>query len=518
MFKEKSFPILLFCFVTLFASAVLQYINPLFRFFDGGLITAVLLSIFLNKDFYTKLLGGISLLLIAVSAFYPHTGMPVEQIIMQHMFSAIIVIMTSVLILYLKRLYRSLEVEKKHVSALFEYATEGIILTNMQGEVVLANPEALNMFGYNRQEMLGKTIEILIPTRFNHNHEKYRHGYYEHPGNRRMGVGRDLYAIRKNGNEFPVEVSLSYYKQNDQSYVIAFIVDITQRKESEMTLREQKDQLERITSDIKLLNSELENKVEERTLILKEALAELEKSQQELSEALNKEKELNEIKSRFVSMASHEFRTPLSIVLSSASLLSRYKLTDEQEKRDKHIQRIKNSVNHLNDLLQDFLSFGKLQEGNFFTEVYNFELKSALQEAVDEIKALLKPGQKISLQFEGESNFVSDKRLLKNILMNLVGNAIKFSPENSAIILKAVCTNEEVNIDVIDQGIGIAQEDKEYLFSTFYRGKNAVNIQGTGLGLHIVSRYINLLHGKISYTSELNIGTTFHVWLPKLEK
>ncbi len=518
MFKEKSFPILLFCFITIIASAVLQYINPLFRFFDGGLIAAILLSVFLKDDFNTKLLGTISVLLVLVSAFYPHGSMTTDEITMQHLFSAVIVVMTTVLILYLKRLYRSLEAEKKHVSALFEFATEGIILTNEKGEIIMANPEALELFEYSWQDMMGKSIEMLIPSRYHHKHTNYRESYYNQPGNRRMGHGRDLYAIKKSGAEFPVEVSLSYYKQNNQAFVIAFIVDITQRKQAELTLREQKEQLEKNSADIKLLNTELENKVEERTLILKEALAELEKSQQELSDALSKEKELNEIKSRFVSMASHEFRTPLSIVLSSASLLSRYKTTEEQEKRNKHIQRIKNSVNHLNDLLHDFLSFGKLQEGDFFAEVFNFELKSALVETIDEIKALLKSGQKIELKFEGDTMFVSDKRLLKNILMNLLGNAIKFSPENSPIILKAVNRNNELLIDVIDKGIGIAPEDKDYLFSTFYRGKNAMNIQGTGLGLHIVHRYINLLHGKISYVSNLNDGTTFHIWLPRMEK
>jgi PAS domain S-box-containing protein len=518
MFKEKNFPIILFCFITVISSAVLQYINPLFRFFDGGLITAILLTIFLKDDFYTKLLGIVSLILVGVSAFYPHGSMPVEQIAMQHLFSGIIVVMTMVLTLYLKRLYRSVDAEKKQVSALFEYATEGIILTNDRGEIVLANPEALSLFAYDKNEMIGRNIDILIPSKFRPHHAGYRKGYYQNPGNRKMGHGRDLYAVRKNGSEFPVEVSLSHYKQNDQQFVIAFIVDITQRKEAELILREQKEQLERITDDIKLLNTQLENKVEERTLILKEALGELEKSQSELSEALSKERELNEIKSRFVSMASHEFRTPLAIVLSSASLLSRYQLTEEQEKRDKHIYRIKNSVNHLNDLLQDFLSFGKLQEGNFFTDVYNFDIPTLLQETVDEIKALLKPGQTIELHFEGEQTFVSDKRVLKNVLMNLLGNAIKFSPENKPIILKAMSAENELLISVTDKGIGIAEEDQQYLFSTFYRGKNAVNIQGTGLGLHIVARYINLLQGKITYESKLNEGTTFYIRLPKMEK
>ena len=147
-------------------------------------------------------------------------------------------------------------------------------------------------------------------------------------------VGDEIYTPKKkNGEKFPVEVSLSYYYQGEECFVIAFIVDITHRKEIEESMRLQQRELERVTNEIRSLNADLEMKVEERTLILKEALQKLEESQRELSEALDKERELNEIKGRFVSMASHEFRTPLSTVLSSASLLAKYTKTEDQEKK-----------------------------------------------------------------------------------------------------------------------------------------------------------------------------------------
>ena len=135
------------------------------------------------------------------------------------------------------------------------------------------------------------------------------------------------------------------------------------------------NELEKVTFEIRKLNTELEKKVDERTHILKEALEKLEESQTELHEALDKEKQLNEIKSRFVSMASHEFRTPLSAVLSSAALLSKYVKEEEQEKRNKHIDRIKDSVKHLNDILEDFLSLGKLDEGRISTDPSEFNLR-----------------------------------------------------------------------------------------------------------------------------------------------
>jgi signal transduction histidine kinase len=278
----------------------------------------------------------------------------------------------------------------------------------------------------------------------------------------------------------------------------------------------QKEQLEKITSDMRLLNADLESKVEERTMILKEALQQLEQSQEELSAALNKEKELNEIKSRFVSMASHEFRTPLSTVLSSAALIARYTKEEEQVNRDKHIKRIKESVKHLNDLLEDFLSLGKLEEGKVKTKIGGFAVKEFAEDITEEMKPVLKKEQSINLSIRGKEYFTTDKRLVKNILLNLLGNAIKFSKENSVITLNLHIEDDLLTILVADSGIGISEEDQQHLFSSFFRGGNAGNIQGTGLGLHIVKRYTELLNGTITLQSTLGEGTTITVVLPLL--
>ena len=412
-------------------------------------------------------------------------------------------------------MYHSSESDQEQVKALFDHATEGIILTDDKGKIVLLNPAAFGLFEYAPDELPGQSIDVLIPQRFHHSHVHDREGFYQHPSNRTMGHNRELFARKKDGTEFPVEVSLGYYRQHDRLFVIAFIVNITQRKHSEMELLNRQQQLEKITEDVRRLNVDLEAKVEQRTHFLREALQELEKSQQELNEALNKEKELGEIKSRFVSMASHEFRTPLSTILSSANLLSRYTATEDQDKRDKHIKRTKDAVRHLNTLLEDFLSVGKLEEGKIGVEPAPFALRELLEEVTEEMQSQSKPGQTIHWLYAGGQLIDSDKRLVKNILINLLSNAIKFSEEGASILLQAESRpGGGVAISVRDKGIGISAEDQQHLFSSFFRGANAINIEGTGLGLHIVRRYLDLLEGNIRLESTLGEGTRVTIELP----
>jgi PAS domain S-box-containing protein len=405
-------------------------------------------------------------------------------------------------------------IDATHLTSLFENATEGIILTDGGGKIVLVNPAAQRMFGYSADELVGRAIEVLIPDRYKPQHKELREGFYEHPQNRVMGHGRDLNAKKKDGTDMPVEVSLSFYRRQKELFVIAFIVDITERKRIENNVLSQQKELEKMTNDMRKLNAQLEAKVEERTIILKEALQRLEQSQEELSEALDKEKLLNEIKSRFVSMASHEFRTPLSTVLSSASLLSKYTAAEEQDKRNRHIAKIKSSVKHLNDILEDFLSLGKLDEGKIKATPGEFDLKELISETIDEMTGLLKKNQDIHFGYEGVVSIYSDKKLVKNILINLLSNASKFSGDGAPIAVICNLKTDRAVISVNDHGIGIPKEDQEHLFSSFFRGANVTNIQGTGLGLHIVKRYVDLLGGTVHLQSELNKGTSITFEIP----
>jgi len=401
--------------------------------------------------------------------------------------------------------------------ALFNHATIGIVITNKEGKIININKYAEMQFGFLKEEVIGQTVDILVPKKIHSVHQKHRENFYRHPEPRKMGEGRDLFAQKKDGTEFPVEISLSNYEINGEIFVIAFVIDITVRKKSEEIVMEQKKELESITVEIMKLNTELEQKVDYRTKMLRETLTELEKSKDELNDALEKEKELNELKSRFVTTASHEFRTPLSTILSSSYLLEKYNNIDEPVKRGKHIERIKAAVADMKSILEDFLSLGKLEEGIVKVDLRPTSPDELLEEVsaiIADLKLSVKQEQTINLQYNGKDHVLLDKQLFKHILTNLIQNSIKFSGESGRIDVFFESAKAGLTCSVKDNGIGISAEDQEHLFERFFRAKNAVNIQGTGLGLHIVAKYLELMNGKIGLESALNEGTTFTIFIP----
>ncbi|MFM7193779.1 MAG: ATP-binding protein [Bacteroidota bacterium] len=401
--------------------------------------------------------------------------------------------------------------------ALFEYATIGILLTNRRGEIVNFNSLAEKQFGYHRDELIGKPVEELLPDDIRQRHVALKSNFMEHPGNRPMGSNRDLFAKRKDGTVFPVEVSLSHFNLEGDTFVIAFIIDITVRKRNEEAIQGHQKELERVSRQIRKLNSELEQKVEDRTKMLREALSELERSGEELTRLLQKEKELGDMKSKFVTMASHEFRTPLSTILSSASLIRKYDAPEDADKREKHLNRIRHSVENMRDILEDFLSLGKMEEGliHLHPEVLTAaELEEEIQRIANEMQALTRRGEKIRYVNTVDRNLSIDIKLLRHVLTNLISNAIKFSLDGQLVEVTSSIEEEKLKLTVTDHGIGISKEDQQHLFERFFRGENAANIQGTGLGLYIISRYMELAKGSIDLHSELEKGTTFTLLLP----
>ncbi len=390
---------------------------------------------------------------------------------------------------------------KEGSNALFLHASEGILVVNEEGEIQSINPSAEKLFGYFKDELLHNKIETLIPKRLADKHIGQREHFTQHAQPRSMGSGAELFGLRKDGSEFPLEISLSPYQTENGKFVIAFIIDTTLRKQAE--------------EKMKNYSSDLEKQVKNRTLILEEAIEQLEKAKADLRNALKKEMELNELKSRFVTMASHEFRTPLTAILSSLSLVTRYGEQNDKENQQRHVSRIKKSVNNLTDILNDFLSVSKLEEGKMENLPERINLKNATEEIVSEMLFLLAENQKIEYTHAGDQNAIIDKKLLKNILFNLISNAIKFSPEGGIIEIHSQVFSSTLKISVKDAGIGISPEDQKHLFERFFRGKNATHIQGTGLGLNIVTKYAELMNGAIEFDSKENEGSTFSIIIPQ---
>ncbi len=488
---------------------------------------------------------------------------------------------------------------------LFECATIGILVTNEKGSIELVNPCAEKLFGYNPAELIGKTIEVLIPQSLRHKHAHHRESYFAKPKARPMGRGMELYASKKNGEVFPVEISLGHYELEGEMLAVAFVTDITDRVKAKKIVAEREAWFRNMADNspvmiwvsgtdkgctyfnntwLEFTGRNMEQEIGngwaegvhpedlERSLItyndafdarmpftmeyrlrrhdgqyrwiqdvgkptyfsdniftgfigscsdihdqrmMKEELELLVKQRTtELSDALDREKEMNELKSRFVSMASHEFRTPLSIVLSSTALIEQYTAAEKNEKINKHLRRVKASVSNLTTILNDFLSLDKLEQGNVEIEREIFDIAEFMLEVMDDVHFLRKKGQEIILTQTGERQVLLDHKKLRYIMVNLISNSIKYSSEDSPINIyfeNAGC----ITITVQDHGIGIPEEEQKYMFNKFFRANNTGNVQGTGLGLTIVKRYVELMNGTVRFISKLGEGTSFTIELPQ---
>src|SRR6185437_9670040 len=354
-----------------------------------------------------------------------------------------------------------------------------IIATDSNGTINLFNQAAENLLGYKAHEIIG----IHNPSIYHDVEETNRRALkLSKELNRNIPPGFEVYAaksknnqdnkqewiyVKKDGTRFPVSLSITAFrnKQNVSTGFLGVAVDISETK----------------------------------------------KNEEELKKALDRERELNEMKSRFVSTASHEFRTPLSTVLSSTYLLQKYTNTDDQPKREKHVERIISSVNLLTDILNDLLSVGKIEEGKLVPKYSHFNIREHIKKNIDELRITQKKGQKIIFNHCGKEEVWLDPSMLTHVVLNLLSNAIKFSPENSAIKVETDVSYSIMRLCVQDHGIGIPKEDQQHLFELFFRAMNATGIQGTGLGLHIVQKYTELMNGKIECFSEPGKGTRFYI-------
>jgi len=377
---------------------------------------------------------------------------------------------------------------------LFRTAAEGLVVVDAEGRIVLLNPRMGDLFGYGPDELEGRSIEVLIPEAARNRHQNQRQAYQHNPEKRPMGIGRELFGRRKDGTVFPVEVSLNHFELEGSRFVMGLVSDVTLRKQAE-------DELYRI-------NAELEQRVADRT-------RELEAASQSVAEALEKERELNALKSRFLSMASHEFRTPLATIMGSVDLIARYAEGPSADKVQRHVAKVRAKVRELTSILNDFLSLDKLEQGRTTVHPAPFDIVHLCIDLLEELRPLAKPGQELVFDHQGgPSQLTQDRQMLANVVSNLVTNAIKYSPEDHPIHLSTRCDGHTMHLEVTDRGIGIPADDQEHLFERFFRAGNVVNIQGTGLGLNIVRKYLDLMQGDISFRSCVGEGTTFSIALP----
>ncbi len=384
--------------------------------------------------------------------------------------------------------------DSRRLKALFEMATDGIITMSAEGVIENVNLAACALFGYDADELRGQKVNMLMGDHDRMHHDGYLDRYHATREPRIIGIGREVTGRRKTGEEFPLRLAVSEVKLDDQTIYTGMLHDLTDFK--------------RAQEKVEQLNAELESKVAERTAALR-------RRERELQQALGKERELNELKSRFLSMASHEFKTPLSTVLSSVELIELYRAEEQQPKRTKHIGRIKDAVNQLTEVLNDFLSLSQLEQGKVDVTPRLTDLRAIISTSVESSEGQLKPGQQVVLDLATEpGRIVTDPKLLRHILINLISNAAKYSSPGMKITVATGRRGDGCFISITDQGIGIPTEDQAHLFDRFFRARNVENVKGTGLGLNIVNHYVQLLEGDIEFSSELGNGSTFTIVLP----
>lgn len=386
--------------------------------------------------------------------------------------------------------------DTKRLRALFEMATDGIITIGADGIIESLNQAACELFGYDAPELKGQKINVLMASHDRKHHDEYLSRYHKTHKPHIIGIGREVIGKKKDGTEFPLRLAVSEVKLDDEKVIYTGILhDVSAIHAAR----------ERVVQ----LNAELENKVISRT-------SELKAREKELERALGRERELNELKSRFLSMASHEFKTPLSTVLSSTEIIELYATTEQQPKRERHTKRIKAAVEQLTEVLNDFLSLSQLEQGDVQFNPRQMDLRAVLSTSIETSEGQLKPGQRVVMEVAEEPRTIEcDPKLLRHVLVNLLSNAAKYSDPGMDIEIVAEQVGNHYTISVIDHGIGIPKEDQQHLFDRFFRARNVENVKGTGLGLNIVKHYTDLMGATVNFTSEMGKGSTFTILLPQ---
>jgi PAS domain S-box-containing protein len=396
---------------------------------------------------------------------------------------------------------RSVPVADSRYRQLLEAAPDGIVEVDASGRILLVNSQAERMFGYSREELLGQSVEMLMPDRFRGRHPTHRERYHSQPVMRPMGSGLDLRAVRADGTEFAVDINLSPFEVEPElrrvvgltgGSVICVIRDVTDRKLAEEQIKALNFSLEQRSRDLALMNSELEIRNRE-----------VEKA--------------NRLKSNFLTTMSHELRTPLNAIVGFADLLERQTAGPLTQKQERFVRHVKESSRHLLALIDGILDISKIEAGHLDLKFESFPLSVAADEVLSTLRPLA-AAKDVHLTTDLSRDLVvhADHVRVKQILYNLLSNAIKFTPANGSVRLVASVSEAAAHISVIDTGIGIPPEEHEAIFETFHRLVSPTQevCEGTGLGLSITKLLVEQHGGKVWVESQPDKGSEFHVTLP----
>ena len=343
-------------------------------------------------------------------------------------------------------------------------APSGMLMIDHQGAIVLSNQLLTQQFGYSQEELLGQPIEVLMPVRFRDQHPAQRTAFFQTPTPRQMGSGRDLYGLRKDGSEFPVEIGLNPVTSDEGTFVLASIIDITTRKEYEKA-----------------------------------------------------EREVIQMREDFIANASHQLRTPITSLKGFLELLVK-DLVPDPAVRTEFIARAYEDTKRLGVLVNDLLDGFRCDSGFFQMTLEDTDLCGLLQSSLEAVKGLAQSKNiLLNLALPQKSLMIKvDPHLLEQVLTNLLSNAIKFSEEDRSIILDAKLEEDHVTVRVVDEGPGISTEDQRRLFDKFFQGDTAAKRAGvgSGLGIYIAKKIVEAHGGQIYVESEIGKGTTFSFTIP----
>jgi signal transduction histidine kinase len=399
----------------------------------------------------------------------------------------------------------------------FEQAPVAVAVFRGPNYVIeLANPAVCALWGRTPAQALGTPLFELLPEAAGQGFEELLDGvlatgvpYVAHELPSKIDRGSTRVTVHWN---FVYKALRDIDGQISRLVVVA--ADASEQVQARQRILDLNEALATANERLRVSIAELEQKVADRTNALVTTLGQLDKRRQEVTQALAAEQHLGELKSRFVAMASHEFRTPLTVVLSSADLIERYPGPDQQPQRLRHLNHIRAAAKQLVDILEEFLSVSRIEEGNLQTRAAAADVPALLGEVIADVQVVLKPGQTVDWHLQGGVPARLDASLLRKILLNLLSNAIKYSGAGSVVTLRGTCDGQQLTLSVQDQGVGISQEDQAHLFERFFRARNVSTIPGTGLGLYIIGKYLELMGGTIVLQSELNVGTTFTLTVP----